>query len=178
MSKAPSIVGAMCAIHPSRGMRQRFNRKKNSFVQYYGSKEPDASLLMIPLVGFLPAEDPRVAGTVAAIERELLHDGFVMRYRRTSPSMVCRPARARFCPVRFGWPTIMCCWAGRKRPRSFFSRLLGLVQRCGIDLRGIRSPRRSGSSGIFRKRSRTSDSSNTAMNLIAQTNNPAEHRSD
>ena len=51
-----------------------------SFVQSYGSKQLDASLLLIPCVGFLPASDPRVEGTVAAIERRLMRDGFVMRY--------------------------------------------------------------------------------------------------
>ena len=55
-----------------------------AFVQSYGSKELDASLLMIPLVGFLPPGDPRVAGTVQAIERELVRNGFVMRYPTAS----------------------------------------------------------------------------------------------
>jgi GH15 family glucan-1,4-alpha-glucosidase len=59
---------------------QGFNAELGSFVQSYGSRELDASLLMIPLVGFLPATDPRVLGTVAAIERNLLSDGFVARY--------------------------------------------------------------------------------------------------
>jgi GH15 family glucan-1,4-alpha-glucosidase len=58
-----------------------FSTERNSFVQYYGSSEVDASLLMLALVGFLPADDPRVAGTVAAIENDLLHGGFVLRYR-------------------------------------------------------------------------------------------------
>ncbi|HZQ28238.1 MAG TPA: glycoside hydrolase family 15 protein [Acidimicrobiales bacterium] len=57
-----------------------YNAELGSFTQYYGSTELDASLLMIPLVGFLPATDPRMKGTVEAIERELLRDGFVMRY--------------------------------------------------------------------------------------------------
>lgn len=57
-----------------------FNRDLNSFVQVYDGKVLDASLLLIPQVGFLPADDPRVAGTIAAVERELLKDGFVMRY--------------------------------------------------------------------------------------------------
>ncbi len=57
-----------------------FDERRNTFTQSYGSKELDASLLMIPLVGFLPATDPRVQGTVAAVERELVHDGFVRRY--------------------------------------------------------------------------------------------------
>ena len=58
-----------------------FNADKGSFTQYYGSDQLDASLLMIPLVGFLPAHDPRVRGTIEAIERELVEDGFVLRYR-------------------------------------------------------------------------------------------------
>jgi len=57
-----------------------FDRERNSFTQAYGSPHLDASLLLIPHVGFLPASDPRVLGTVAAIERELVHDGLVMRY--------------------------------------------------------------------------------------------------
>ena len=58
-----------------------FDRAKNSFVQYYGAAGVDAALLLIPQVGFLPPEDPRVHGTVAAIERELMVDGLVLRYR-------------------------------------------------------------------------------------------------
>jgi GH15 family glucan-1,4-alpha-glucosidase len=57
-----------------------FDRKRNTFVQYYGGEALDASLLLIPLVGFLPADDPRVEGTIRAIERELAPDGFVQRY--------------------------------------------------------------------------------------------------
>lgn len=66
------IHGEVCA----RG----FDASRGAFTQQYGSRALDASLLMIPLVGFLPAEDPRVAGTIAAIERELVHDGLVRRY--------------------------------------------------------------------------------------------------
>ena len=66
--------------------RHGYDASLGSFVQSYGSKELDASLLQIPIVGFLPPDDPRVAGTVAAIERNLMVDGFVMRYRsETAP---------------------------------------------------------------------------------------------
>jgi GH15 family glucan-1,4-alpha-glucosidase len=62
-----------------------FSRELGSFVQYFGGKELDASLLMLPLVGFLPAQDPRMRGTVAAIEKNLMNDGLVARYdTRTS----------------------------------------------------------------------------------------------
>jgi len=57
-----------------------FDQELNSFTQSYGSQRLDASLLVIPLVGFLPADDSRVLGTLAAIERELYRDGFVYRY--------------------------------------------------------------------------------------------------
>jgi GH15 family glucan-1,4-alpha-glucosidase len=57
-----------------------YDPDRRTFTQYYGSRELDASLLLIPLVGFLPPTDPRVKGTIEAIERELLHDGFVLRY--------------------------------------------------------------------------------------------------
>ncbi len=60
---------------------QGFNADMGSFTQYYGSDQLDASLLMIPLVGFLPAHDPRVRGTIEAVERDLVEGGFVLRYR-------------------------------------------------------------------------------------------------
>src|SRR5664279_2714036 len=60
---------------------QGFNADKGSFTQYYGSDQLDASLLVIPLMGFLPAHDPRVRGTIEAVERELLEGDFVLRYR-------------------------------------------------------------------------------------------------
>jgi GH15 family glucan-1,4-alpha-glucosidase len=57
-----------------------FNGRRRSFTQYYGSHDVDASLLLIPQVGFLPVDDPRVQGTIAAVERDLTRDGFVQRY--------------------------------------------------------------------------------------------------
>ncbi len=72
-----------------------FNADKGSFTQYYGSDELDASLLMIPLVGFLPAHDPRVRGTIEAVERELVDGGFVLRYRTDDTGRRRRSVRAR-----------------------------------------------------------------------------------
>jgi GH15 family glucan-1,4-alpha-glucosidase len=62
-------------------MERGFDKERNTFVQSYDSKELDASLLLIPRVGFLPHDDPRVIGTIEAIQRELTQDGFVLRYR-------------------------------------------------------------------------------------------------
>jgi GH15 family glucan-1,4-alpha-glucosidase len=60
--------------------RNAYDPDRNTFTQFYGSQELDASLLLMPMVGFLPPSDPRVRGTIEAIERELLEDGFVLRY--------------------------------------------------------------------------------------------------
>jgi GH15 family glucan-1,4-alpha-glucosidase len=61
-------------------LRHGYDEQRNCFVQHYGGEALDASLLLIPQVGFLPANDPRFVGTVEAIERELVEDGFVLRY--------------------------------------------------------------------------------------------------
>jgi GH15 family glucan-1,4-alpha-glucosidase len=62
-------------------LRRGFNARRNAFVQYYGSEDLDASVLLIPHVGFLPADDPRMLSTVAAIEEDLTWDGLVLRYQ-------------------------------------------------------------------------------------------------
>jgi carbohydrate kinase (thermoresistant glucokinase family) len=78
-----------------------FNSERNTFTQSFGSSELDASLLLIPLVGFLPAGDPRVRGTVAAIERELLIDGLVLRYRSETDVDGLPPGEGVFLPCSF-----------------------------------------------------------------------------
>jgi GH15 family glucan-1,4-alpha-glucosidase len=60
---------------------QGYDADRQTFTQYYGSKGLDAALLLIPRVGFLPADDPRVHGTIEAVRRELCENGFVLRYR-------------------------------------------------------------------------------------------------
>ncbi|HEX4191428.1 MAG TPA: glycoside hydrolase family 15 protein [Marmoricola sp.] len=62
-------------------LERGFDASRGTFTQYYGTTEVDASLLLIPAVGFLPADDPRVLGTIAAIEEDLLRDGLLLRYR-------------------------------------------------------------------------------------------------
>ena len=72
-----------------------------SFVQSYDSQELDASLLMIPLIGFLPASDPRVRGTIEGVERELLRDGLVLRYRTRTGVDGLPPGEGVFLPCSF-----------------------------------------------------------------------------
>jgi GH15 family glucan-1,4-alpha-glucosidase len=81
--------------------RQGFDPELNSFVQYYGSKHLDASLLMMPLVGFLPEDDPRVIGTVRAIETHLMQNGFVARYTQDPEVDGLPHGEGRFLPCSF-----------------------------------------------------------------------------
>jgi GH15 family glucan-1,4-alpha-glucosidase len=80
---------------------QGFHPTVQSFTQCFGSQELDASLLLIVQVGFLPIEDPRVTGTIAAIERELMIDGFVTRYRSASGADGLPPGEGVFIPCSF-----------------------------------------------------------------------------
>ena len=85
--------------------KQGFNAELGAFVQYYGSQDLDASLLMMAQVGFLPPTDPRVLGTVKAIERHLMADDLVARYAPKQDIDGLPPAKALFCHAPFGWPT-------------------------------------------------------------------------
>ena len=85
-----------------------YNQDVGAFTQYYGSDKLDASVLMIPLVGFLPPSDPRVVSTVEAVQRDLMDHGFVLRYRtdrRRRRRRADRAGRARSWPARSGWST-------------------------------------------------------------------------
>src|SRR5207244_9804835 len=72
-----------------------YNPKVKAFTQYYGTDALDASLLLMPMIGFLPIEDERVRNTIAAIERDLLVQGFVLRYRPEQASVAGSPGDER-----------------------------------------------------------------------------------
>jgi GH15 family glucan-1,4-alpha-glucosidase len=111
-----------------------FNASKGSFTQYYGSDALDASLLMIPLVGFLPATDPRVQGTIEAIERELLDGGFVLRYQAATAGAVdgLSGREGAFLACSF-WLADCLSMIGRPRDaRTLFDRLLELRNDLGL----------------------------------------------
>jgi GH15 family glucan-1,4-alpha-glucosidase len=112
--------------------RNGFDRKRNSFVQYYGGAELDASLLMIPLVGFLPASDPRVSGTVAAIERDLMADGFVLRYRTHPDVDGLPPGEAPFLACTFWLADNFALLGRREDGLRLFERLLALRNDVGL----------------------------------------------
>jgi GH15 family glucan-1,4-alpha-glucosidase len=110
-----------------------YNAKKKAFTQSYGSDALDASLLTMPIGGFLPASDERVRNTVEAIERELMPDGLVLRYRPEQCGVDGLPGREGvFLPCSF-W--LAMCWhmLGRKKEaRELFERLLGLCNDLGL----------------------------------------------
>jgi GH15 family glucan-1,4-alpha-glucosidase len=109
-----------------------FDASLGSFVQSYGSKHLDASLLMIPLVGFLPALDPRVRGTVAAIQKHLVHDGFVLRYATETGVDGLEPGEGVFLACTF-WLADNLALAGREdEARELFERLCSIRNDVGL----------------------------------------------
>ncbi len=112
--------------------REGFDAKRNTFTQYYGSDDLDASLLMIPLVGFLQADDPRVRGTVAAIERDLMWNGFVRRYRPKEHIDGLPGGEGAFLACTF-WLADNYALQGRHDEAArLFERLLGLCNDLGL----------------------------------------------
>jgi GH15 family glucan-1,4-alpha-glucosidase len=114
--------------------RRGFNRGVNAFTQSYDSVDLDASLLMMPLVGFLPATDPRVLSTVAAIERDLVVGGFVHRYRTAPDGHVdgLPEGEGVFLACSF-WLADNYILQGRhEEARQLFERLVGLANDVGL----------------------------------------------
>jgi GH15 family glucan-1,4-alpha-glucosidase len=104
----------------------------NSFTQTFGSKQLDGSLLQIPLTGFLPPTDERVRGTVTAIERELIRDGFVLRYRTDQADDGLPPGEGVFLPCSF-WLVDNYQLQGRTHEaRTLFNQLAGLANDVGL----------------------------------------------
>jgi GH15 family glucan-1,4-alpha-glucosidase len=112
--------------------RSGFHPGLNSFVQSYGSDELDASLLMIPLVGFLPPDDPRVLGTVTAIEKYLMVDGFVARYATRSHVDGLPPGEGAFLPCTFWFADNLALQGRMAEARRLFERLLSIRNDVGL----------------------------------------------
>ena len=109
-----------------------FSSEKSSFKQSYENDGLDASLLLLPAIGFLPADDPRIAGTVAAVERELLQDGFVLRYRTEGGVDGLEGNEGAFLACSF-WLADAYAMQGREaEARALFERLLALRNDLGL----------------------------------------------
>ena len=155
--------------------QQGFDAARHTFVQSYGAQELDASLLLLPLVGFLPATDPRVQGTVAAIERHLLRDGLVYRYTSAEAVDGLPPGEGAFL--------VCTCWLadtymllGRAQDaRRLFERLLALRNDVGL-LAEEYDPLAQRLVGNFPQALSHIGLVTTALNLSPQEPAPAEQR--
>ena len=133
--------GLSCPVNRWCGIRETihtevckkgYDKGLNSFVRAYGAKEVDASLLLIPAVGFLPADDPRSVGTVAQIEKTLMKDGLVQRYDTSKASDGLPPGEGMFLACSF-WLVDAYMMLGRQDDAvKFFEKLLSLRNDLGL----------------------------------------------
>ena len=156
--------------------RKGFDPDKNSFVQYYGGKGVDAALLLIPEVGFLPPEDPRVQGTVAAIERELMVDGLVLRYRTDDDIDGLPPGEGAFLACSFWLADVYEMLGRHEDAERLFERLLSFRNDVGL-LAEEYDPRTGRQLGNFPQGFSHIALVNTANNLISR-RGPAEQRAE
>ena len=151
-----------------------FDARLNSFVQSFGGREPDASLLLIPIVGFLPADDPRVQGTVALIEKQLLREGFVERYNPQTGVDGIRGGEGVFLPCSF-WLADSYMLLGRHADaKRLLERLIALRNEVGL-LSEEYNPATRSLLGNFPQALSHVALVNTALNLT-RNNTPAKHR--
>jgi GH15 family glucan-1,4-alpha-glucosidase len=151
-----------------------FDEGLGSFVQFYGSKEVDASLLLLPLVGFLPPEDPRVQGTVARVEKELLRDGFVLRYRTHQGVDGLPPGEGVFLACSFWLVDNYVLQKRLDEAHALFQRLSALANDVGL-LSEEYDPEASRQVGNFPQAFSHVSLVNSALNLT-RAECPAEHR--
>ena len=109
-----------------------FDGERNTFTQSFGSPALDASLLLIPIVGFLPANDPRMIGTVQAIERDLLVDGFVLRYHTEDGHDGLPPGEGAFLPCSFWLVSVYALQGRTEEARALFDHLLSVSNDLGL----------------------------------------------
>jgi GH15 family glucan-1,4-alpha-glucosidase len=152
-----------------------FNAGLGAFTQAYGSKCLDASTLLIPTVGFLPANDERVRGTIAAIERVLMRDGFVLRYDSGETEDGLPPGEGAFLACSFWLADAYVLCGRRKDAIRLFERLLALRNDVGL-LAEEYDPRAGRQLGNFPQAFSHVGLINTALNL-GMAEKPAEQRS-
>lgn len=109
-----------------------FDAERNTFTQYYGSEELDASVLTIPLVGFLPGTDSRVSGTIDAITRELGRDGFVSRYSTAQTDDGLPGDEGQFLACSFWLVSALALNKRTDQARALFERLTALSNDLGL----------------------------------------------
>jgi GH15 family glucan-1,4-alpha-glucosidase len=154
---------------------QGYDTTKQAFTQVFGSSKLDAALLTLPLVGFLPPQDPRVIGTVAAIERELVEDGFVLRYRTDDSEDGLPPGEGTFLLCSFWLADNYALMGRRQEACTLFDRLLALRNDVGL-LAEEYDPVGRRLLGNFPQAYSHVGLINTAFNLTPRLTAPAEQR--
>jgi GH15 family glucan-1,4-alpha-glucosidase len=109
-----------------------FHEGMNSFTQAYGSRLMDAALLRIPLVGFLPADDPRIAGTVRCVEKHLLRKGLLLRYDTAKVKDGLPAGEGAFLACNFWLVDVYVLQGRHEEARALFEKLLGLSNDLGL----------------------------------------------
>jgi GH15 family glucan-1,4-alpha-glucosidase len=109
-----------------------YDAERNTFTQSYGSRALDAALLLIPSVGFLAPDDERVIGTVEAVQRELVQDGFVLRYPTDEADDGLPPGEGAFLPCSFWLVDALALIGRRDEASELFARLLDLANDVGL----------------------------------------------
>jgi GH15 family glucan-1,4-alpha-glucosidase len=169
-----------------RGLRDRvhrevcergFDAERRTFTQSYGSRGLDAATLMIPIVGFLPPDDERVVGTIEAIQRELVRDGFVLRYDTDEADDGLPPGEGAFLPCSFWLADCLTLIGRHDEARDLFDRLAGLANDVGL-LAEEYDPRLGRQVGNFPQAFTHVGLVNTAMNLDRAHSSPAEDRAE
>jgi len=183
--KSAELHGLPGPLERWRSLRERihkdvcsngFDAELNSFTQYYGSRELDASLLLLPELGFLPPEDPRIRGTVEAVERTLMRDGLVLRYDTAKTDDGLPPGEGVFLACSF-WLVDAYLMLGRvEDAETLFKRLLALRNDLGL-LAEQYEPRSRRQVGNFPQAFSHLALVNTASNL-SHYRKPAEQRSE
>jgi GH15 family glucan-1,4-alpha-glucosidase len=112
--------------------REGFSETRNSFVQSFGGDTLDASLLLLPLVGFLPPEDPRIRGTVEAIGRDLMVDGLIRRYRTDETKDGLPGGEGVFLACSFWYVDNLVLQERHQEARAMFDRLLAMANDVGL----------------------------------------------
>jgi GH15 family glucan-1,4-alpha-glucosidase len=112
--------------------RNGYDAVRGTFTQYYGSKELDASVLAIPMVGFLPLSDRRVVSTVEVLQRELTRDGFLLRYSTDESDDGLPGSEGAFLPCSFLLANSLALIGRRQEAVELYERLLGLRNDLGL----------------------------------------------
>ncbi|HEX9906444.1 MAG TPA: glycoside hydrolase family 15 protein [Propylenella sp.] len=153
-----------------------WSEKRGSFVQYYGGEALDAALLLIPIVGFLPPEDPRVLSTIDAVKGELVEDGLVLRYRPEETNDGLRGREGTFLVCSFWLADALCMVNRLDEAEELFLHLLSLRNDLGL-LAEEYDPRTGRQLGNFPQAFSHVGLVNTANNLISA-RGPAEQRAE